>query len=74
MMSPASATTKPAPAEGVTSFTVMRKPVGRPSLVGSSESEYWFLAMQTGVCPSPIDSRRWMFFSAAAVKSTPSAP
>src|SRR6478735_8262716 len=64
MMSPARATTNPAPADGVTSRTVILNPVGRPSLVGSSEKEYWFLAMQTGVSPSPIDSRSWMLFSA----------
>jgi len=33
MMSPASATTKPAPAEGYTSRTVMRNPDGAPSRV-----------------------------------------
>ncbi len=43
----------------------MRKPFGRPSLVGSSLKLYWVLAMQTGVLPSPMASSWAMFFSAA---------
>ena len=35
----------------------MRNPVGRPSIVASSVSEYCVFAMQTGVLPRPIDSR-----------------
>ena len=57
MISPASATTKPAPAEGVTSRMVIRNPAGRPSLVGSSEKEYWFFAMQTGVLQDQCGAR-----------------
>ena len=57
MMSPHCATTKPAPAAGYTSFTVMRNPVGLPWSVGSSLSDYCVLAMQIGVFPRPIDSR-----------------
>ena len=57
MISPHCATMKPAPAAGCTSLTVMRKPRGRPSFVASSDSEYCVFAMQTGVSPSPIDSR-----------------
>ena len=37
MISPANATTKPAPAEGRMSRTCSVKPVGAPSLVASSE-------------------------------------
>ena len=57
MMSPHCATTNPAPAAGYTSFTVMRNPVGRPSSVASSLSEYCVFAMQIGVLPSPMDCR-----------------
>lgn len=46
-MSPAYATTKPAPAESRTSRTVMRKPCGRPTFSGSSEREYWVFATHT---------------------------
>ena len=51
MMSPVSTTTKPAPAETFTFCTLMRKPVGAPSLPASSEREYWVLAMHTGRPP-----------------------
>ena len=64
MMSPHCATTNPAPAAGYTSFTVMRNPVGRPSLVASSLNEYCVFAMQIGVVPRPIDWRYSMFRSA----------
>src|SRR3954463_15545450 len=66
MMSPALATTKPAPAEPYTSLTVIRKPVGLPSRVGSSVSEYCVFAMHTGVFAMPIDVRYSIDFSAAA--------
>ena len=48
MISPVSATMKPAPAETLTFFTVTVKPSGAPSFVGSSEKLYCVLAMQTG--------------------------
>ena len=51
MISPVSATTKPAPADTFTLRTVTVKPSGRPSLDASSEREYWVLAMQTGRPP-----------------------
>ena len=38
----------PAPALTYTSLTVTVKPVGAPSLVGSSLSEYWVFDMQMG--------------------------
>ena len=74
MMAPASATTKPAPAETLTSRILILKPVGRPSLLASSDSEYWVLAMQTGSPAAPRDSISFIAFLAPAVYSTPSAP
>ena len=65
MMSPAFATTNPAPADPYTSLIVMRNPVGLPSRVWSSVSEYCVFAMQTGVSPSPIDVRYSIARSAA---------
>ncbi len=56
MMSPVSATTKPAPALTLTSRTVMRKPSGRAELAGSSVKLYCVLAMQTGMSPKPSSS------------------
>ena len=41
MMSPVRATTKPAPAETLTFFTVTMKSLGAPSLEASSDREYW---------------------------------
>src|SRR6476620_1423193 len=67
MISPARATTKPAPADGETSRMVRRKPLGRPSLVASSLKLYCVLAMQTGVAARPMASHWAMFFSAAAL-------
>ena len=67
MISPARATTNPAPAEGYTSRIVIRKPVGRPSLDGSSENEYYVFAIQMGVCAKPMASHWAIFFSATAV-------
>ncbi len=51
MISPVSTTTKPAPAEILQFLIVMVKPLGRPSNVGSSENEYWVLAIQIGRLP-----------------------
>lgn len=56
------------------SLTVMRKPVGRPIFVASSESEYCVLAMQTGILSKPSSSISLSCFLAAGVKSTPSPP
>ena len=58
MMSPVCATTKPAPADTFTLDTVTVKPSGRPSFAGSSDREYWVLAMHTGRPPKPMASRR----------------
>src|SRR2546421_7036736 len=46
----------------------MRKPVGAPSLPGSSLKEYWVLAMQMGVSPSPSAGSCSSARSAAAAK------
>ena len=53
MMSPVSATMKPAPAETFRLRTVMRKPSGAPSRLGSSVKEYWVFATQMGRSPKP---------------------
>src|SRR5579862_3018352 len=50
MMSPHSATTKPAPADRRTSRTGRLNPEGAPFRSGSAEKLYWVLAMQTGRC------------------------
>ncbi len=47
-MSPAYATTKPAPAASFASRMVTVKSRGRPSFCGSSESEFCVFAMHTG--------------------------
>ena len=62
MMSPVSATTKPAPADTFTLRTVMRKPRGAPSFFASSEKLYCVFAMHTGMPPKPRSSS---FFSSA---------
>ena len=74
MIDPVFTTTNPAPADGVTSRTVIRKPRGRPSSAGLSENEYWVLAMQTGASASPKDSSRSSSAVTPGWKSTPSAP
>ena len=74
MIEPVWTTMNPAPAESRTSLTVMVKWVGRPSFFGSSEREYWVLAMQTGSPAAPRDSISLIAFLAPAVYSTPSAP
>src|SRR6266508_2112298 len=73
-MSPASATTKPAPADGRMSRTCSMNPVGAPSWVGSSENEYCVFAMQTGVSPRPSLGSSSSARSAAGAKETPPAP
>ena len=74
MMSPASATTNPAPADGRMSRTCSVKPLGAPSLVGSSEKEYYVFAMHTGVSPRPWAGSCSSARSAAGPNATPSAP
>ena len=64
MISPVLTTTNPAPADGVTSRTVIRKPFGRPSFSGSSLNEYWVFAMQIGTSRSPTDSSWSICFEA----------
>ena len=73
MMSPVSATMKPAPAETLRLRTVMRKSRGAPSLVWSSVKEYWVFATQMGRPPKPCSSSCFSCLAAALVKSTPSA-
>ena len=45
-------------------------PVGAPSLVGSSESEYWVFATQTGSLSPPRAAISLSAFSAEAVLRT----
>ena len=52
-MSPVSTTMKPAPADTFTFLMVTVKPSGAPSLVGSSEKDYWVLATQMGHLSKP---------------------
>ena len=58
MISPHTATTKPAPAASRTSRIWTGWPVGAPSAVGSVEKLYCVLAMHTGRCPKPAASNR----------------
>ncbi len=74
MMSPANATTNPAPAEGYMSRMLMRKPSGAARSAGLSLKEYWVFAMQIGVSPKPNSVSCFALRSAVAEKSTPSAP
>ena len=53
MISPHSATKKPAPCKMVISRTLMVKSVGLPKALGLSESEYWVFAIQMGKCGKP---------------------
>ena len=72
MMSPVRATRKPAPADTFTFRTVTVKPLGAPSRPGSSEKEYWVLAMQMGRSPKPRSVSCFTCFLAAGVRTTPS--
>ena len=73
MMSPVSATTKPAPADTFTLRTVMRKSRGAPSFFASSEKLYCVFAMHTGMPPKPRPSSFASSAAAFGSKSTPSA-
>ena len=73
MMSPVRATINPAPALTFRFRTVTVKPRGAPSSAGSSEKEYWVLAMQMGSAPKPSSVSCLACFFALAVKTTPSA-
>ena len=53
MISPQTATIKPAPALIRTSRTGITCPVGAPRKLGSVEKLYWVFAMQTGRWPYP---------------------
>ena len=71
MMSPVSATMKPAPAETLRLRTVTVKPSGAPSSFWSSEKEYCVLAMQIGYSPKPSSVSCCACFFAAGVSVTP---
>ena len=53
IIEPVSATINPAPADTLSSLTVMVNPVGAPSSVASSENEYWVFATQIGSLSYP---------------------
>ena len=73
-MSPAYATTNPAPAATFASRTVTVKSRGRPSFFASSESEFCVFAMHTGSRPYPSSAKRLSFVAAAGRNVTPFAP
>src|SRR5690349_15080486 len=56
IMSPATATTNPAPAERRTSRTGNSDPWGAPMSLGSWLMDDWVLAMQMGSAPYPLAS------------------
>ena len=74
MMSPVSATMKPAPAETLTLRIVTVKCSGAPSFAASSEKLYCVLAMQTGRLPKPSAVRRSICLRAAGRTEMPSPP
>ncbi len=74
IMSPASATTNPAPADGRMSLTCSVNPLGAPSLVASSENDYCVFAMHTGVSPNPNFGNNSIARSAAGANATAPAP
>lgn len=53
MISPHSATKKPAPCKMVISRTLMVKSVGLPKALGLSESEYWVLPYRWASATNP---------------------
>ena len=73
IMSPVSATMKPAPAETLRLRTVIVNPSGAPRLAASSENDYCVFAMQIGRSPTPSSVRRCACFFAPEVSCTPSA-
>ena len=72
IISPVRATRKPAPAHTFRLRTVTSNPLGAPIRAGSSEKEYWVLAMQMGRPPNPRPASCWACFLALAVRTTPS--
>jgi hypothetical protein len=64
----------PAPAQTLKARTVTLKPSGAPSRAGSSDREYWVLAMQMGRPPKPRSKSPLACFSAAGVRITPAPP
>ncbi len=71
MMSPVSATRKPAPAFTRTARTVTKKSSGAPSSDGSSEKLYCVFAMHTGSAPKPFSDSWAICLRAAGVNRTP---
>ena len=60
-------TRNPAPADKLALLTVMRKPLGRPNFVGSSDKLYWVFAIHTGSLSAPSAIKPSMAFFAAFV-------
>ena len=73
MMSPVRATMKPAPALTFRFRTVTVKFSGAPSSAGSSDRDYWVLAIQIGRSPKPSSASCCACFRALGV-STACAP
>ena len=71
---PVMATTNPAPAETQTSRMWNGKPSGLPRIVLSSDIDYWFFALHTGIEPNPSDSIRAICCFAAGSMITSPAP
>ena len=69
-ISPVRATRKPAPAETLIFRTVTVKFSGAPRSLGSSEKEYWVLAMQMGYWPKPCSVSCLACFLALGVRTT----
>ena len=71
---PVKATIKPAPAEILTSFIVISKSVGAPSLVKSSEKLYCVLAIHIGKLPKPKSVIRLISSKASGKNFAPFPP
>ena len=69
MISPVSATMKPAPADTLRFLTVTSKSDGAPTLVASSEKLYCVFATQTGILSNPRSVSCLACFAAAGVST-----
>ena len=74
MMSPATATTKRAPALTINFWMVMLKLVALPTCLALSVNENWVFAIQTGHSLAPKASISFKLFFAASDKITPLPP
>ena len=74
IISPAYATTNPAPLDRRKSLIVILKPSGRPNKVGSSDKEYCVFATQTGKVSPPKAAIACKEVSAFFVNTTSLAP